>query len=145
MTSLKYLLSRGANPLAQDKWGKNALLQLLEAHDSFTEHRGAPLINRSLKYIATNFPQLVNQPDNMGTYPLHAALQRMRRYEGRQYGWHQFSAIDTAAPCLLDAGADPRTYDVWGNTALHHLAVGLAKSVEQMGSGSCFVGSLIWA
>jgi hypothetical protein len=77
ITPLKYLLSRGANPLAQDKWGKNCLLQLLEAHDSLTLdscRSRPPIIRRSLQHMATNYPELVKQHDYYGTYPLHAAL-----------------------------------------------------------------------
>jgi ankyrin repeat protein len=126
ITPLKYLLSRGANPLARDNWGKNALVQLFEAHDGVTGagRRGPPIIRRSLQHLANNFPELVNQPDNAGTYPLHAALQRMRRYD-RDNAYTTLAEVDTAVGELLAAGADPHARDGYGNTALHHLAIGL--------------------
>jgi hypothetical protein len=103
------------------------LHQLLEARDNLTQgYSRPPIIRQSLQHLATSFPTLVNQPDNASTYPLHAALQRLRRYEYRD-AYVKFAEIETAIDDLLAAGADPHARDGRGNTALHYLADGLAE------------------
>jgi hypothetical protein len=71
---LQSLLTCGADLLAVDNQGENALHNLLEAHNTVAEDSRPPIIRKSLQYMATHFSTLVSQPDKMGTYPLHAAL-----------------------------------------------------------------------
>ncbi len=77
-TILDSLLSLSADPLVTDIYGKNALHNLLEAHNPVNNDSRAPFIHRSLRRLASEYPQLVNPPDNQNTYPLHSALQRLR-------------------------------------------------------------------
>lgn len=63
----------------------------------------------------------VNKPDHHSVYPLHAALQRLRRYETTSR-WTEDSPLEAIVHDLLDAGADPTVLDGGGNTALHCLA-----------------------
>ncbi|EMT67049.1 hypothetical protein FOC4_g10003593, partial [Fusarium odoratissimum] len=62
---------------------------------------------KARELLSTTSPD--DQPDHHGTYPLHAALRRMRLHP-------------SAESDLLRAGADPRAKDGEGNTALHYLA-----------------------
>jgi ankyrin repeat protein len=73
---------------------------------------------------------LINQADNHGTYPLHAALQRWRR--SPYSNWHTDNAgLASAVDDLLAAGANPLARDGRGNTALHYLADdGLAEQLR---------------
>jgi ankyrin repeat protein len=129
-TTLEFLLSLGADPLVTDRYGKNALHQLLEAHDPVTNDWRAPTIQGALRRLATAHPQLLHQPDSVGTYPLHAALQRLRRYTlVRCRAPLACGSLDAAAT-LLDAGADAAVRDGRGNTALHYLADGLAEVIR---------------
>ncbi|RKK93363.1 hypothetical protein BFJ71_g9698 [Fusarium oxysporum] len=61
-------------------------------------------------------------PDKHGTYPLHAALRRMRLYPDPDY----MPAVRLGEPLgcvqeILRMGADPRAKDGKGNTALYYL------------------------
>lgn len=110
---LSYFVDRGADLLAVDGYGENALHQLLEAVNIDSEGR-PPILRASLQYVASHYRILVNQPDHEGTYPLHAALQRMRCY----WAERDFTAaarIETAVDDLLAAGADPLPHDGRGN------------------------------
>lgn len=123
---------KGANMLATDLRGKTALHHLFEAHDN--EHDRAPIIRKSVQWIFKEFPVLVNQKDHGGMHPLCSALQRMRRYIHRIPQTRDDAFISVVGPELeavifdmLDAGADPLTRDIRGNTAIHYLAAcGLA-------------------
>ncbi|KAI1847609.1 hypothetical protein JX266_006461 [Neoarthrinium moseri] len=101
-TLLEHFLSRGANPLARDSRGRNALHQMLYGQGS-TKH-----FISSLNYMASNYPELVDQTDSLGNSPLLIAL-------------HAAESNVTAAEALINAGADVLAVDNDGNTALHIL------------------------
>lgn len=129
-TALQYLISRGADPLATDAQGKSAIHHLLEAHDSepgSTYGRPA-VIRQSLSHFISTCPSLVNRPDSHGTYPLHAALRRLRRYRDRDiYATH--GEVEECVVDLLASGADPNARDGRGNTALHYLLDGEVSQI----------------
>ncbi|KAG7417391.1 hypothetical protein Forpe1208_v004453 [Fusarium oxysporum f. sp. rapae] len=124
-TLVEVFLRLGADPLAIDKQGKNALHHLLVevSNNRNADFQELPIVRRSLRILSSRYRSLVDQPDHHGTYPLHAALRRMRLHplaEGR-------TPLIMAEPLgcvqdLLRAGADPRAKDRKGNTALHYLA-----------------------
>jgi ankyrin repeat protein len=119
---------RGADLATIDKFGKSAIHNLLNSHDSFNSYR-PPGIRNSLLYMLSHYPALLNQPDHKGDYPIHAAFQRLRRYPLR-WEWNENAELDTVIEDLLDAGADPLSRDSRGNTALHYLAdEGLAELI----------------
>ncbi|KAH6869263.1 ankyrin repeat-containing domain protein [Thelonectria olida] len=122
-TFVDILLRLGADPLAVDDQGKNALHHLLVEVSSNQNiwFRRLTVVRRTLRSFVSKHPSLVNQPDQHGLYPLHAALRRMRLHPQRNMH------IDMAEPegCvreMLEAGADARAKDRKGNTALHYLA-----------------------
>jgi ankyrin repeat protein len=117
-TLLEYFVNRGANVLAVDNYGKNALHHLLEARHQLRSSQ-TPVICASLCYVANNFGSLVNQPDKAGVYPFIAALSRIRAYWSNT---EHLGTLESAIDDLLAAGADPLVSDPRGNTALHYLA-----------------------
>lgn len=133
-TVFESIQRKGANMLAVDARGKNALHHLFEAHDDENNRVRAPIIRKSLKYVLKHFPSLINQPDHQGMLPLCSALQRLRRYIDkipRSQGDASLSIVgaelEAVVQDMLDAGADPLARDILGNTALHYLAAcGLA-------------------
>lgn len=119
---LEFFVSRGANLLATDKYGQNALHHMLAFIDR--DNDGVPpLIDTSLKYLAQHCPSLLNQPDGAGIYPLHYAIRRTCDYP-YQYGPQALFHFETAICDLLNANADPLVRDSRGNTVLHYLAAG---------------------
>lgn len=127
-TLLDAFIHRGADLLAVDNEGKNALHQLFDAYDTSIR---PPMIRRSLQTILSRHPTLANQPDHAGTLPLHAALQRLRRYKPDVWGYDlDHTQAESVIDDLLAAGADPHACDRRGNTALHYLgANGLANQL----------------
>lgn len=131
---LDYFVSRGANLLAVDNYGKNALHQLFECIDR-VEQSIPGIIDDGLRYLTNNCRVLVNQPDHAGSYPLHLAIRRMGACWHRD--WFVPAAIfkfETAVEELLAAGADPHTRDGFGNTVLHYLAATRLGSINRMGN-----------
>lgn len=123
-TSLFHTVRKmGADLYVVDHGGKTILHHLLEARDCSSDAERTPCIRNTLIWISEHAPILINQPDSHGTYPLHTALQGLRRYPERYYSrpvvWAQF---DEVVQCLLEAGADACMADSRGNTALHYLA-----------------------
>lgn len=123
-TSLFHTVRKmGADLYAVDHDGKTILHHLLEARDCSSDAERTPCIRNTLIWILEHAPTLINQPDSHGTYPIHTALQGLRRYPERYYSrtvvWAQF---DEVVQCLLEAGADACMADSRGNTALHYLA-----------------------
>ncbi|KAJ5652849.1 hypothetical protein N7507_010275 [Penicillium longicatenatum] len=119
---LEFFVSRGANLLAADKYGQNALHHMLAFIDR--DNDGVPpLINTSLKYLVQHCPSLLNQPDRAGFYSLHYAIRRMcdHPYQNGPQGLFHF---ETAIYDLLNANADPFVRDSRGDTVLHYLAAG---------------------
>ncbi|SCV33089.1 uncharacterized protein FFFS_03612 [Fusarium fujikuroi] len=122
---VEMLLRLGANPLAVDYQGKNALHHLLVevCNNNTGRFHRLPVVRRSLRIFASGYPSLVNQPDQHGAYPLHAALCRMRLYPDFNY----YTRVKLGEPlcCVQDMlrmGVDRRAKDGKGNTALHYLA-----------------------
>lgn len=124
------LLNRGADLRAIDNSGKHVLHHLLEAQDPHSQSWRPPIVRDSLRWALSHMQTLINQADNHGTYPLHAALQRWRRYPVNN--WHTEAAgLASAVDDLLTAGANPLVRDGRGNTALHYLADdGLAEQMQ---------------
>ena len=118
-TLFQHFVNHGANLLAVDHYGKHALFHLLEAHEPDSNQR-PPVIRTSVQYVVNNVGQLVNQPDKAGNYPLHAALQRLRRYR-TQNKLTDAAELEASVHDLLTAGADPKACDERGNTALHYV------------------------
>ncbi|KAG5801774.1 hypothetical protein H9Q74_013581 [Fusarium xylarioides] len=122
---IEVFLRLGADPLAVDNQGKNALHHLLVevSNNRNAEFQELPIVRRSLRILSSRYQSLVDQPDHHGTYPLHAALRRMRLHPLAE----SLTPVAMAEPlgCVQDlirAGADPRAKDRKGNTALHYLA-----------------------
>ena len=110
---------RGADVNARENGGKSVLHHLLEATDLYL--RRVPIIHRSIKYLLAHHPELVNQPDHTGIYPLHTAFERLRRYAEPNAFVHM-AQPEADIDDLLAAKADPRVLDGNGNTMLHYLA-----------------------
>ncbi|EEP76426.1 predicted protein [Uncinocarpus reesii 1704] len=106
---------RNADMLAVDNKGKHILHHLFESPADPGLHED-PKIDDALLYTLTHLPQLVNQPDYHGNYPIHAALQSLRHVP--YYFKNRLRRVEQ----LLAAGADPLACDGRGNTALHYLA-----------------------
>ncbi|KAI1035403.1 hypothetical protein LB504_005730 [Fusarium proliferatum] len=122
---IEVFLRLGADPLAVDNQGKNALHHLLVevSNNRNAEFQELPIVRRSLRILSSRYQSLVDQPDHHGTYPLHAALRRMRLHPLAES--HIPVAMAEPLGCVQDlikAGADPRAKDRKGNTALHYLA-----------------------
>ncbi|KAG4256116.1 hypothetical protein FPRO03_05064 [Fusarium proliferatum] len=122
---IEVFLRLGADPLAVDNQGKNALHHLLVevSNNRNAEFQELPIVRRSLRILSSRYQSLVDQPDHHGTYPLHAALRRMRLHPLAES--HTPVAMAEPLGCVRDlirAGADPRAKDRKGNTALHYLA-----------------------
>jgi ankyrin repeat protein len=121
-TVIQALLSLGADPLARDDFGKNALHHLLEAHTG--DITQPPVIRQSLRYLIAQFPSLVNQPDRNGMTPIHTALRRLWKYTRTYNQWH-YIELNPPEDCvydLIEAGADVSARDERNNTVLHYLA-----------------------
>jgi ankyrin repeat protein len=133
-TALTFLLERGADPMAVDNRGATVIHHLLTAHDwvfSAGWRSRPPKIRRSLRLMLSRYPELINRPDRDGTFPLHAALQRLMRYrEQWSDEWTTAAGLDAVVDELLEAGADAKVVDGRGNTALHYLATGLGMHYD---------------
>ncbi|KAI9675881.1 MAG: hypothetical protein M1822_008890 [Bathelium mastoideum] len=112
---------RGADMYAVDAQGKNILHHLFEAHDGNYISWRPPVIKNTLSYVLSNYQELVNQPDKLGTYPLHSALQRRLRYPLKNR-FTDMAELDTEIDILLSSGANPCVLDARGNSCLHYLA-----------------------
>ncbi|KAM5446104.1 hypothetical protein MaudCBS49596_006914 [Microsporum audouinii] len=98
---------RNADMLAVDSRGQHIVHHLFDGGTS----------DDAINYTLTHLPQLANQPDHHGIFPLHAALQNLRCSQGRRAEYYA-KHIEQ----LFAAGADPHARDGRGNTALHYLA-----------------------
>ncbi|KAJ5096766.1 hypothetical protein N7456_007487 [Penicillium angulare] len=132
-TMLSFLISHGADLLAVDNYGKNALHLLF----TYTDHPWAflpPLIDNAVEYLIKNCPSLINQPDKAGFYPLHLAIWRMNSIvkpdDERPASIYRFE--ETVDP-LIAAGADIFAKDGLGNTVLHYLAGSRLSEVDRLG------------
>ncbi|KAF5626095.1 ankyrin repeats (3 copies) domain protein [Fusarium sp. NRRL 52700] len=122
---IEIFLRLGADPLAVDNQGKNALHHLLVevSNNRNADFQELPIVRRSLRIFMSRYQSLVDQPDHHGIYPLHAALRRMRLHPLAESLTPV--AMAESLGCvqdLLRAGADPRAKDRKGNIALHYLA-----------------------
>jgi ankyrin repeat protein len=125
-TAIQALLNLGADPLATDNQGKNALHQLLEAYKCGSE---PPVIRQSLRYLIARFPSLINQADGNGMCPIHTALRCLWQYTTNS----TFTDLSSPENCVLDlleAGANAHARDANGNTVLHYLADGFLDAVD---------------
>lgn len=123
-------LNRGADLCAVDNGGKHVLHHLLEAQDPHSQSWRPPIVCDSLRWALSHTQTLINQADNHGTYPLHAALQRWRRYPVNNW-YTEAAGLASVVDDLLTAGANPLARDGRGNTVLHYLADGgLAEQME---------------
>lgn len=132
-TFLSFFMSRGANLLAVDNYGKNALHQLFTYTDS-TWTTLPPPIDTTLAHLIKNCSNLINQPDKAGLYPLHLAIWRMNSImlpepEGPESIYHFETAVDS----LLAANANTVVVDGRGNTVLHYLAGSRLGERDRMG------------
>lgn len=106
----------GADVTARDDQGQNALHHLFQASDDSAK---PPESTKSLQWLLENVPNLVNSPDNGGTYPLHTSLQQLRQFWDRRIPTIEARPMQRVH-MLLDAGADPVVVDVMGNNPLHY-------------------------
>ncbi|CAI6335138.1 unnamed protein product [Periconia digitata] len=108
---LEHLLSRGADPLAVDKDGRNMLhYMFIGVHETKYTSPDAGAVT----HLATTYPSLINQADRYGKTPFLLALRNTVLQDDT-----------TAALALFNAGADPRAVDSDLNTALHILTFGI--------------------
>ncbi|KAI0971998.1 ankyrin repeat-containing domain protein [Xylaria arbuscula] len=103
---LRYLLSKGADPLAIDNQGRNALHQIFQ-RVAYSDCQ--PDFHDTLSYMVSTYPTLINQKDKFGRAPLHLALQLVALTQENT----------DVVTMLLQAGADPLLTDGEGNTSLH--------------------------
>lgn len=133
-TLLEFFMARGADLLAIDNYGQNALHHLLGCFNRST-HYGPPVIDISLKYLLKNCPGLINQPTNAGIYPLQLALRRMEF----AHSWSEDDVpssilhYETVVYDLLAENADPLVRDGHGNTVLHYLGGTVLGESVRMG------------
>ena len=128
-TVLQYFITKGADILAVDNYGKHAIFHLLESHNAKSDAPWVSFISHSLRTLMQKVPQLVNQPDKAGNYPLHAAMRRLCRSMRTLYNKGFVSELYGVVHDLLAAGVDSKARDELGNTALHYLAnEGLVKA-----------------
>lgn len=119
---------RNADMLAVDNRGRNVVHHLLEAKAGrymFAKIRNA------LQWTVDHHPELVQQPDHFGTFPIHLSIRRLAMYASwkRPRKKEPAAAPESAIYMLLDAGADPHVRDGKGNTVFHYLAAtGLAEN-----------------
>ncbi|KAI0394843.1 ankyrin repeat-containing domain protein [Xylariaceae sp. FL0594] len=109
---LKYLLSKGADPLARDGQDRNAL------HHMLTDDRAGYSRNRqdSLLYMVDKHPNLLNQSDKMGNTPLHLAFCQAGARPARTRKSIELTML------LIRAGADPLRVNGDGDSSLHLIA-----------------------
>ncbi|KAF9894644.1 hypothetical protein FE257_006532 [Aspergillus nanangensis] len=121
-TLLEFFASRGANLLAVDHFGRNALHQLFTV--SRVDDSKPPLNAAALRYLLPQCPSLVNQPDHAGFYPLHLAIRQIGSYDLDRTTFvpRAVDRLEAVVTGLLAAGADPLARDSHGNTVLHYLA-----------------------
>lgn len=130
---LSFCISHGADLLAVDNYGKNAL-HLLFTYTDCDWIGLPPPIDTTLAHLIKSCPSLINQPDKSGLYPLHLAIWRMNcimlpKPESPASIYHFETAVDS----LLDANANPAVRDGRGNTVLHYLAGSRLGEMDRMG------------
>ncbi|KAJ5248065.1 hypothetical protein N7524_012025 [Penicillium chrysogenum] len=134
-TFLSFFISRGADLLAVDNYGKNAL-HLLFTYTDCAWIGLPPPIDTTLAHLIKTCPSLINQPDKAGSYPLHLAIWRMNSImipaRDRPASIYHF---ETAVDSLLAANADTAVRDGRGNTLLHYLAGSRLGERDRMGDG----------
>ncbi|UKZ79375.1 hypothetical protein TrVFT333_007128 [Trichoderma virens FT-333] len=130
-TAVEALLDLGADPLATDNQGKNALHQLLEAHLMGGDR--PPAIRQTLHYLIARFPSLVNQPDHNGLAPIHTAIRRMWQYSAvssKDQLLDEFRPPEDCVLDLLETGANVHARDASNNTVIHYLADGFLDAFD---------------
>lgn len=132
-TFLSFFMSCGANLLAVDNYGKNAL-HLLFTYTDCAWTNLPPPIDTTLAHLIKKCPSLINQPDKAGLYPLHLAIWRMNSImlPERQSPASVYH-FETAVDSLLAANANTAVRDGRGNTVLHYLAGSRLGERDRMG------------
>ncbi|KAI1809722.1 ankyrin repeat-containing domain protein [Poronia punctata] len=122
LSILKYLLSVGADPRAKDLRHRNALHCMIQDPSAYyRNNEEVRLFKDSLLFMATTFPDLVNQQDDLGRTPLYTAIEYAIN---RSVNFH----VEPACILLEKAGADPSIPDKDGNFCLHVLAQSIVTS-----------------
>lgn len=127
-TFLEFFVSRGSNLYAVDNYGRNTLQQLFDDKDGEMNSRVPPICDESLSYLLRECPSLINQPDKLGIYPLHAALCRMRSARWDMVDRNSADVppsifrFDVPVNKLFAAKANHLARDNHGNMILHYLA-----------------------
>ncbi|KAJ5219730.1 hypothetical protein N7468_008934 [Penicillium chermesinum] len=141
---LEFFVSRGADLLAVDKFGQNALHHLFAFIDR-DNYDIPPLINTSLKYLLRTCPSLINQPDSFGVYPILYAIRRMRDFcdpdsgspghavRNQDYVPRSLFHLEKTVYDLVATGADLSVRDSRGNTGLHYLAASKLGAGDRAG------------
>lgn len=133
-STLKVLLSHGANVHHQDKQGSSAL-----------HYAGANARNESIKLLldAGADPNLL---DSGGSTPLTRLARAGRFYLAGRWWNPSADKREDAATLLLDAGCDPSVKDMDGNLAVHYAAGngyrGILEAIERAGGD---LESLDWS
>ncbi|KAF9250436.1 hypothetical protein LCP9604111_3338 [Penicillium roqueforti] len=132
-TFLSFSIARGADLLAVDNYGNNAL-HLLFTYTDCAWIGLPPPIDTTLAHLIETCPSLINQPDKAGTYPLHLAIWQMNSImiparDSPASIYH----FETAVDALLAANADTAVRDGRGNTVLHYLAGSRLGEKDRMG------------
>ncbi|KAM0559325.1 hypothetical protein ACHAPJ_004347 [Fusarium lateritium] len=109
---LRQLIERGADPMAVDNYGRNAIHHRLGSL-SLNDHK-----LKALEDLEDVVPVLINQTDAAGYRPLHYGLSLMTQgaYDQTDHDWLGY---------IISQGADMLATDALGNNALHYLASGL--------------------
>ncbi|KAJ4261628.1 hypothetical protein NW762_007061 [Fusarium torreyae] len=109
---LRQLIEKGADPMAVDNYGRNAIHHKLGSRSLNDDKL------KALEDLEHAVPALINQTDAAGYRPLHYGLSLMTQ-----------GAYDQTSPDWLDyiisQDADMLATDALGNNALHYLASGL--------------------
>ncbi|KAJ5196985.1 hypothetical protein N7449_007464 [Penicillium cf. viridicatum] len=132
-TFLSFFMSYGANLLAVDNYGKNAL-HLLFTYTDYAWTNLPPPIDTTLAHLIKNCPSLINQPNKAVLYPLHLAIWRMNSIilPERQSPASVYH-FETAVDSLLAANANTAVRDGRGNTVLHYLTRSRLGERDRMG------------
>lgn len=116
-----FLFDRQTNLMATDHDGGNALHNLFRSFDVVLPgHMPAIMIDTSL--LLARRPELVNEADRMGMYPMHYALKRFMYYDDNTADYWAEEVVEAYALSLWGLLWNLHLLDGDGNSALHYLA-----------------------